>query len=73
MREYRRAATAVPDQTPPKPRPEDELDVDYLVCRQCHSPCYSFEMEEGSLKEAICTVCGNEDILLFNIGEEENE
>jgi len=47
--------------------------VDYLVCRQCNSPCYSFEMEMGSPKEAICTVCGNEDILLFNIGEEENE
>jgi hypothetical protein len=57
----------------PKPRSEDESDVDYLMCRQCNSPCYTFEMEKGVLKEAICTICGNEDILLFNIGEEEDE
>jgi hypothetical protein len=73
MREYRGAATAVPDKPPPKTRPEDELDVDYFVCRQCNSPCYSFEMEKGRLTEAVCTVCGNDDILLFNVGEDEDE
>ena len=59
------------DKPPPKPRPDDELDVDYLVCRQCNSPCYTFEMEKGRPTEAHCLVCGNEDLILFNIGEEE--
>ena len=70
MREYRGAATAVVDKPPPKPRDDSERDEDYLVCRQCTSPCYIFEMEKGKLTEAQCTVCGNDDVLLFNIGEE---
>ena len=45
--------------------------MDYLVCRQCNSPCYSFEMEKGKLTEAQCAVCGNEDLILFNIGEDQ--
>ena len=73
MREYRGDAIDVSDKPPPKTRPEDELDVDYFVCRQCNSPCYSFEMEKGRLTEALCTVCGNDDILLFNLGEDEDE
>jgi translation initiation factor 2 beta subunit (eIF-2beta)/eIF-5 len=56
---------------PPKPRTDDELDVDYLVCRQCNSPCYTFEMEKGTLTEAQCLVCGNDDLILFNIGEDQ--
>ena len=59
------------DKPPPKPRPDAELDVDYLVCRQCNSPCYTFEMEKGTLTEAQCLVCGNEDLILFNIGEDQ--
>jgi hypothetical protein len=47
--------------------------VEYLMCRQCNSPCYTFEMEKGTIQEAICMVCGNDDILLFNIAEEEHE
>jgi hypothetical protein len=30
-------------------------------------------MDRGRLKEAVCTVCGNEDIHLFNLGEDEDE
>ena len=71
MREYRGAPTAVPDQPPRKPLLDTERDVDYLVCRQCNSPCYSFEMEKGKLTEAQCAVCGNEDLILFNIGEDQ--
>jgi hypothetical protein len=72
VREYR-GATAVLDKPPPKPPAEDERDIDYYVCRQCNSPCYTFETEKGRLTEAVCLICGNEDILLFNVGEEENE
>jgi translation initiation factor 2 beta subunit (eIF-2beta)/eIF-5 len=60
----------VPDKELPKHRPEDERDIDYLICRQCNSPCYAFEMDKGRLTEAVCTVCGNDDTQLFNIGEE---
>jgi hypothetical protein len=28
-------------------------------------------MEKGKVTEAVCLICGNEDILLFNLGEEE--
>jgi hypothetical protein len=63
----------VPEKPPRKNRPDDELDVDYFVCRVCNSPCYSFEMEKGRLTEAVCLVCGNDDILLFNLGEGEDE
>lgn len=59
------------DKPPPKPNPDAELDVDYLVCRQCNAPCYTFEMERGTVTEAVCLVCGNDDIILFNIGEEQ--
>lgn len=64
----------MPDKPPRKPPPEDEREeVDYLICRQCNSPCYVFEMDQGKVTEALCEVCGNDDILLFNIAEEEHE
>ena len=64
----------MPDIPPRKPLPEDEREeVDYLICRQCNSPCYVFEMDKGRIQEATCTICGNDDILLFNIAEEEYE
>ena len=64
----------MPDIPPRKPVPEDEREeVDYLICRQCNSPCYVFEMDRGRITEAQCTMCGNDDILFFNIAEEEHE
>ena len=74
VREYFGDATAVPDLPPRRPPTDDEREeVEYLMCRQCNSPCYTFEMEKGTIQEAICMVCGNDDILLFNIAEEEHE
>lgn len=43
---------------------------DYLICLECESPCYSFEWGDGKVKEAICTVCGNEDIESFATEDE---
>jgi hypothetical protein len=37
------------------------MTPDYLICLECESPCYVFEWKEGVIKEAICTVCGNDD------------
>ncbi len=38
---------------------------DYLICLECESPVYVFEWEDGKVKEAVCTVCGNEDPTQF--------
>lgn len=54
---------------PPKKKDEDR-EVDYLMCSQCGTPCYVFEMEGERIAEAMCLTCGNDEISLFNIGEE---
>jgi len=75
MRKWSGDATAVPDQTPPvRPRSEEEeREIEYLICRQCNSPCYVFQMDRGRVVEAFCAVCGNDDVLLFTLTEEEDE
>jgi hypothetical protein len=30
-------------------------------------------MDKGKIQEAQCMICGNDDILQFNIGEEEED
>ena len=52
------------------PAETDEREIDYLICKQCNSPCYIFEMEMGRVSEAQCLVCGNEDVNMFELGEE---
>jgi hypothetical protein len=52
---------------------EQERDVDYLICRECNTPCYIFEFESEQIQEALCQVCGNEDKTRFAIGEVEEE
>ena len=34
---------------------------DYIICLECDSPVYTFEWEDGHIKEAVCPVCGNDD------------
>lgn len=55
----------------PKGSPGDR-EVDYLMCSQCGTPCYVFEMEEGRVAEAMCLVCGNDVAGLFSLGEDES-
>ena len=38
---------------------------DYMICLECESPVYTFEWEDGKLTEALCTVCGNDEISQF--------
>ena len=74
MRKYPGDATAVPESKPPGPsKPEDEREIEYLVCLDCNTPCYDFEMQKKRLVEALCTMCGNEDILRFQLTEDEDE
>jgi len=41
------------------------MTPDYVICLECESPCYTFEWKDGKLVEAVCTVCGNEDVESF--------
>ncbi|MCG6963628.1 MAG: hypothetical protein LJE95_10215 [Acidobacteria bacterium] len=46
---------------------------DYLICLECESPVYVFEWKEDRVVEAICTVCGNEDVAQFATEQEYEE
>jgi hypothetical protein len=54
----------------PKPKVDEYREVDYLMCSQCGTPCYVFEMDGSRITEAQCLVCGNDEVRLFNVGEE---
>ncbi len=45
-------------------------EPDYVICMECDSPVYTFEWVEGRLREAVCPVCGNEDLASFATEEE---
>lgn len=63
----------MPDDLPPGRRvPEEYPEIDYLVCRKCNSPCYTFETEKGALLEAQCLVCGNDVPGLFAIEDQDD-
>lgn len=38
---------------------------DYLICLECESPVYVFEWADDRLVEALCTMCGNDDVSQF--------
>ena len=38
---------------------------EYLICLNCESPCYVFEWGDEKVAEAICQVCGNDEIDQF--------
>ncbi|MCH9652092.1 MAG: hypothetical protein K0U98_27940 [Deltaproteobacteria bacterium] len=38
---------------------------EYLICLECESPSYTFEWEDGKLKEILCETCGNEEMETF--------
>jgi len=52
-----------------------EHEVDYVECLVCESPCYIFEIDEkkGTILNAWCNVCGNDDPADFAIPPEEDE
>jgi len=56
---------------PPSKLPAKDREIDYLICQQCNTPCYVFEMDDGgAIKEAQCLVCGNDEVRLFILGED---
>ena len=46
------------------------MTPDYLICLECESPCYIFEWADEKVKEATCTVCGNDEIESFATEDE---
>jgi hypothetical protein len=47
---------------------------DYLVCLNCESPCYVFEWDDiGKVTEALCQVCGNDELDEFSTPEDFEE
>jgi hypothetical protein len=41
----------------PKDKPKkstEDREVEYLMCSQCGTPCYVFEMEGDRIQEAMC-------------------
>jgi len=38
---------------------------EFLICLNCESPCYLFEWEEDGATEAVCEVCGSEEVDQF--------
>ncbi|HTO89195.1 MAG TPA: hypothetical protein VMR54_16860 [Thermoanaerobaculia bacterium] len=55
---------------PKKPTPAEDREVDYLICKNCTTPSYVFEMEAGRITEAQCLVCGNDEPSQFLRGED---
>jgi hypothetical protein len=51
-------------------QPREDREVDYLICRQCNTPCYVFEVVDGRVMEAQCLVCGNDAVNEFTLGED---
>lgn len=45
---------------------------DYLICMECETPTYVFELANGKVLEALCPMCGNDDPTSF-VSEEELE
>jgi len=43
---------------------------DYLICLECESPCYVFVWADNKATEALCEVCGNEDVAEFATEDE---
>jgi hypothetical protein len=53
-----------------RPVPSEDREVDFLICRQCNTPCYVFDMEAGRISEAQCLVCGNDTPSEFTLGDD---
>ncbi len=47
-------------------------EVDFVVCKNCETPCYSFEVDrKGNISSAFCQLCGNDDLVEFRLPDAE--
>ncbi|HEX7580236.1 MAG TPA: hypothetical protein VF580_09560 [Thermoanaerobaculia bacterium] len=48
-------------------------DIDYLICRNCESPCYVFELDgKEQVASAYCQICGGDDPKDFRLPDEDD-
>jgi hypothetical protein len=40
-------------------------EPEYLICLQCETPTYQFELTSGKVTNAVCGTCGNDDLEEF--------
>ncbi|HEX8619412.1 MAG TPA: hypothetical protein VF911_17660, partial [Thermoanaerobaculia bacterium] len=40
-------------------------EPEYLICLQCETPTYQFEITNGKVTAIVCGTCGNDDISEF--------
>jgi hypothetical protein len=59
------------DRFPTEPSPDREIP--YLLCKECGTPCYVFEVEKGRIREALCIACGNDAVTMFLVGDWEDD
>lgn len=45
----------------------EEKEIEYVVCKQCETPTYNFEIYKGKIVSALCPVCGNDETDEFEI------
>lgn len=45
----------------------DENEVEFVICKQCETPCYNFEINKGKIISAYCSACGNDETDEFEI------
>lgn len=48
-------------------------EPEYLICLVCETPTYSFEWDEGKIRSALCSTCGNDEASEFLTETEFNE
>ena len=49
----------------------DQKSIDYLICKNCASPCYVYDLDEQfGVVDALCHICGNDDASEFQVDEE---
>jgi len=53
-----------------RPVPRQDREVDFLICKQCNTPCYVFDMDGNRITEAQCLVCGNDTPNEFILGDD---
>lgn len=57
------------------PTIRDPSAVEYIECKNCETPCYTFEIDQGRglIVQALCVLCGNDDPSDFFVPEEPEE
>ena len=61
----------VTDGPPPKKVSREDREIDYLMCSPVrHSLLRLRDGRQQTITEALCLVCGNDEVRMFNIGEE---